>query len=207
MQALIRIIIIILAILLIRLLRRWIKRLIFIAILLVLAFFIYWIFNPSWAGKLWYNFRTFPQRITSWVSNQSFTDYENYKLKSSKIWDIIKSASDDTETTNNPDEEEIIEPENNDDKIENNANDEETNSNKTIKSFQTFSKISKMPKLINKSDSNWAITWYTKSDVLWIINTYIEEHLDDYTDILVTVEYEENQNDPQKITLETKPKI
>jgi hypothetical protein len=50
------------------------------------------------------------------------------------------------------------------------------------------------------------LTWYSKSDLFWIINTYIEKNLDDDTDILVTVEYEGDSNDPQKITLQTQPK-
>ena len=57
-----------------------------------------------------------------------------------------------------------------------------------------------------QSHSNGTISWYSKSDILWIINWYIEKNLDDDTDILVTVEYEEDYNDPQKITLETQPR-
>ena len=86
MQVVVWIVIILLALLLIWLLRKWIKRLIFIAILLCLAFFIYGLFNPSGASRLWYNIRTFPQRITSWISsNKEFLDYDTYKLDISSI--------------------------------------------------------------------------------------------------------------------------
>ena len=84
--------------------------------------------------------------------------------------------------------------------------DNDSLSNKpTIKSFPTFTKLPDIKNLIKnpQSHSNGTISWYSKSDVLWIINWYIEKNLDDDTDILVTVEYEEDYNDPQKITLQT----
>ena len=85
MQVVVRIVIILVAILLIWLLRKWIKRLIFIVILLILAFFIYGLFNPSGASRLWYNVRTFPQRVSSWISNNSFMDYDSYRLDISSV--------------------------------------------------------------------------------------------------------------------------
>jgi predicted PurR-regulated permease PerM len=86
MQVVVWIVIILLALLLIWLLRKWIKRLIFILILLVLAFFIYGIFNSSGASRLWYNVRTFPQRVTSWISDKKeFLDYDSYKLNLSDV--------------------------------------------------------------------------------------------------------------------------
>jgi hypothetical protein len=39
-----------------------------------------------------------------------------------------------------------------------------------------------------------------------VINKYIEENLDDNTDILVTVEYEDDGDKPQRVILETRPK-
>jgi hypothetical protein len=38
-----------------------------------------------------------------------------------------------------------------------------------------------------------------------IINKYIEKNLDDDTDILVTVEYDDETKNPQKIILQTQP--
>ena len=40
---------------------------------------------------MWYNVRTFPDRIMSWVSNKSFLNYDNYKLNlpSTKIDDVV----------------------------------------------------------------------------------------------------------------------
>ena len=58
----------------------------------------------------------------------------------------------------------------------------------------------------NKSEVIWQLTWYSKSDLLWVINRYIEKNLDDDVDILVTVEYEDDSNNPKKIILETQPK-
>lgn len=215
MEILIWIIIIIVSILLIRFLRRWIKRLIFIAILLVLAFFIYWIFSPSWAGKLWYNIRTLPQRITSRVSDQNFMDYENYKLNLSKeLDDIISDTSENENEENLNDENDTIDEykksdseENLDKKSDETSDDDNSLDDKpTIKAFPVIKKFPDITKPIKKNNSNGVISWYSKSDVLWIINWYIEKNLDDDTDILVTVEYEEDYNDPQKITLQTQPR-
>ena len=207
------IIIIIVAILIIRLLRRWIKRLIFIAILLILAFFIYWIFSPSWAGKLWYNVRTFPQRITSWISDKNFLDYESYKSSLSEIWEDIKSDLTDNEIIEKSDEkfdeENSLDSEENfkDEKIETSTDNNESKDDKwQIKRFLKITKFPDLSKSVNVEKTNAVVTWYSKSDVLWIINWYIENNLDDDTDILVTVEYEEDYNDPQKITLQTQPR-
>jgi len=216
MEVLIWIIIIVVAVLIIRLLRRWIKRLIFIAILLVLAFFIYWIFSPSWAGKLWYNVRTFPQRIASRVSDQNFMDYENYKLNLSEelnniIPESTKEENDENsnEEAKNTDDEGELENDNNSKNDELDVKESNNLSGRPIiKSFPTFTKLPDIKNLVKDSQpqSNETLSWFSKSDVLWIINWYIEKNLDDDTDILVTVEYEEDYNDPQKITLETQPR-
>lgn len=214
MQVMIWIIIIVITILIIRLLRRWIKRLIFIAILLILAFFIYWIFSPSGAGKLWYNIRTFPQRITSWISDKNFLDYESYKSSLSEIWDNIKSNLTDDDiiedSDEKADEENNLEPEDNSEKwkIETSTdNNGSENNNQPIKRFPKITKFPDFPKSLNVKKTNTVVTWYSKSDVLWIINWYIENNLDDDTDILVTVEYEDDYNDPEKIILQTQPRI
>jgi hypothetical protein len=50
------------------------------------------------------------------------------------------------------------------------------------------------------------VTWYSKSGILRIITKYIEDNLDDNTDILVNVEYDSETKDTQKITLQTQQK-
>lgn len=79
----------------------------------------------------------------------------------------------------------------------------------TIKLFPNSIKFVKFPEMKgeNNSEHVWQLTWYSKSDLLWVINKYIEENLDDYTDILVTVEYEDDNEIPQRIILETHPKF
>ncbi len=211
MQILIWVIIIIVAIFLIRLLRRWIKRLIFIAILLVLAFFIYWIFNPSWAGKLWYNIRTLPQRITSKISNQNFINYEEYKSNLSEIWDKIKlntNGDEPNKISNNKEDTELQNNNENDNNKKNETTTDESKHSDNENTLQTFPEMIKFSNLINfvENDNNNVNTWYKKSDLLWIINSYIQNHLNDNTDILVTIEYEDDYNDPQKIILQTEPK-
>ena len=227
MQVLVWIVIILVVIFLIWLLKRWIKRLIFIVILLVLAFFIYGIFSPSWAAKLWYNVRTFPNRVTSWISSgKEFLDYDTYKSKVSsiwdeigdkiwdKIWDTISWVTDEIGEINLRDNVDIDINSVENKWIEENKNVEnieklgKSQSAQTIKSFPTHIKFVEIPGLNWETgiESGWVLTWYSKSDLLWVINKYIENNLDDNTDILVTVEYEDDFSDPQKIILQTQQK-
>ena len=141
-------------------------------------------------------------------------DYENYKLNISKELDDIIPDSTDEKDVENSDEEEVENTDNeggtgNDNDSKSDELDIKENGNKPIiKSFPTFTKLPDIKNLVKntQSHSNGTISWYSKSDILWIINWYIEKNLDDDTDILVTVEYEEDYNDPQKITLETQPR-
>ena len=219
MQVVIRIIIILVAIFLIRLLKKWIKRIIFILILLVLAFFIYWIFSPSWAARLRYNVRTFPSRVTSWISNQSFLDYDSYKLSLPSVWDKIdlNIGDEDSQDIENSDIDENTDIEVktdqetiNIDEGKSNSKDEEseTDSADTIKSFPKSVDFVELPTVEHKTQSknDNVVTWYSKSDILRIITKYIEDNLDDNTDILVNVEYDSETKDTQKITLQTQQK-
>ena len=180
--------------------------------MLVLAFFIYGIFNPSWAARLWYNVRTFPQRVTSWISSGTqFLDYDSYKLDVSSVWDKIsdKIWLDDEELSDvdfddkDESKEKEIKVDVNESK-KSDIEDSKDSDKKTIKAFPKSINFVEVPKLKEKKSSQdiWVLTWYSKSDILWVINKYIERNLDDDTDILVTVEYDEISG-PQKIILET----
>ena len=202
MQVVVWIIIVLLALLLIWLLRKWIKRLIFIAILLVLAFFIYGIFNPSGASRLWYNVRTFPQRVTSWISDKKeFLDYDSYKLNLSNVWAKIK-WEEDTSSVRNTDVEVKEDTQKSEEKKE------EKSEEKTIHSFSglepQFVEVQQPAKKPTSKDT--VDNWYSKTDLIWIVGKYIEDNLDDDTDILVTVQYTKDASDPDKIILETQPK-
>ena len=211
MQVLVRIVIILLAILLIWLLRRWIKRLIFIAILLCLAFFIYWLFSPSWASRLWYNIRTFPRRVTSWVSDQNFLDYDSYKLniwssssKEEKAGDVDDADADDTyEKT--PDIESDVDAQDSNAEIKQEREDrEESNKWEKFKSLPDV-KSEKLIKFLESMNNKEIIvdsplTWYSKTDLLKIVSNYVEGNLNKNTDILVTIQYEDDE--PQKIILQ-----
>ena len=187
-------------------------------ILLALAFFIYWIFNPSWAARLWYNVRTFPQRVSSWISSgKEFLDYDSYKLNIPSVSDIdlnIDSDWDfldyDMDVVDDFDEDEEKS------KVEDNefVDAEKWKSDKSWKTIRSFANNTSLS-FINIESLNtqsytqkdWNIfEWYSKTDLLWIINSYIEKNLDDDTDILVTVEYEDDNKDPQKIILQTQEK-
>ena len=230
MQIVIWIVIILLAIFLIWLLKKWIKRIIFILILLALAFLIYGIFYPSWAARLWYNVRTFPQRVTSRISSgKEFLDYDSYKLNLPSVWDgigLLKDEADDKlsdirqefdvdlefdDRSEDDQDESYIKLENVSDNEEKKvSNNEEKNAEKQIiKVFPRTVKFVELPSLkedIEAEDSG-ILAGYQKSDLLWVINKYIENNLDDDTDILVTVEYEEDGESPGKIILQAQPKV
>ena len=232
MSIAILIVIILLAIVLIWLLKKWIKRLIFIAILLVIAFFIYGLFSPSWASKLWYNVRTFPNRVVSRFSNKSFTDYNAYKLNISWIWSEDKLNLEDENVDSDLDSDLDSEFDiwiSNDDLdidddytyredgkyntdveiVESNQNIEKTNSDKNvIKSFWNISPlkfVNMNEKIWRDSEVNQDISWYSKTDLLWTISDYIEKNLWDETEILVTIEYNDEW-EADKIILKTQPK-
>ena len=175
---------------------------IFIAILLVLAFFIYGIFNPSGASRLWYNVRTFPQRVTSWISDKKeFLDYDSYKLNLSDVWAKIK-WEEDTSSVRNSDVEVKEDTQKSEEKKE------EKSEEKTIQSFSglepQFVEVQQPTKKPISKDT--VDNWYSKTDLIWIVGKYIENNLDDDTDILVTVQYTKDASDPDKIILETQPK-
>ena len=169
---------------------------------MVLAFFIYGIFNPSWASRLWYNVRTFPQRVTSWISDKKeFLDYDSYKLNLSDVWAKIK-WNDDTTSVRNSDVKEEENVQKSDEKKE------EKWEEKTIQSFSGLTpqfvdvqQPAKKPVSKDVSDA-----WYSKTDLIGIIWKYVENNLDDDTDILVTVEYSKDVSNPDKIILETQAK-
>ena len=169
---------------------------------MVLAFLIYWIFNPSWASRLWYNVRTFPQRVTSWISDKKeFLDYDSYKLNVSDVWAKIK-WDEDTSSVRDSDVREENNIQKSDEKKEDKVED------KTIQSFSwlnpQFVEVQQPTKKSgSKSNEN---VWYSKSDLVWIIGDYVEKNLDDDTDILVTVEYTKDVSSPDKIILETQAK-
>ena len=168
---------------------------------MVLAFFIYWIFNPSGASRLWYNVRTFPQRVTSWISDKTtFLDYDSYKLNLSDVWAKIK-GDEDTSSVRDTD----IEVEDNTKKSEEKK--EDKTEDKTIQSFSGLApQFVEVQQPTKKLDSKNNPEWYSKSDLVGIIGNYVEKNLDDDTDILVTVEYTKDVSNPDKIILETQPK-
>jgi hypothetical protein len=70
-----RIIIIVVVLVLLLLLRKFIKRLIFIIVLLGLAFFIYGLFSPSGAARLWYGVKMFPQKVAAFFGGEVVVPY------------------------------------------------------------------------------------------------------------------------------------
>ena len=156
--------------------------------------------------------------MASWMwSSEKYLDYDNYKLDISSIGDDIWDKID---LLNGDDENEDLDSEEKADiSIDKTEIDEEDNNEKiakgssslkwqTIKSFPRSVKFVKFPELQKKDNSEiiWQLTWYSKSDLLWVINKYVEKNLDDDTDILVTVEYEDDSKSIQRIILETQPK-
>ena len=157
--------------------------------------------------------------MAGWMwSGEEFLDYDNYKLNLSEVWDKIGLEEDE----DNSDYELDIDDEyGNDDKAQSkngkntvrNVEDEEDiddnrGTRQTIKAFPKLVRFVEFPELEQRDDVEepWPLTWYSKSDLLWVVNKYIEENLSDDTDILVTVEYGEDNSTPQKIILQTQHK-
>lgn len=163
-------------------------------------------------------------------SAEEFLDYDSYKLNISsigeKIWDEIWDKIDlkDNEIGSEDDEIEgdleLNDVELNgwgsegmDDNVVDVMEEPEENisqsmDKRAVKAFSRSIKFVDFSQLIEKkvSEVDWPLVWYSKSDLLWVIGKYIEENLDDDTDILVTVEYENGVDKPQRVILETRPK-
>ena len=153
-------------------------------------------------------------------SSEKFLDYDSYKLDISsigdKIWDKLDSLDDGDEVNDLDSEEEIdvdldyedVDVDEKENEEDSSIDDDASLKGQTIKSFPKSVKFVKFPEIKEETNSEiiWQLTWYSKSDLLWVINKYIEENLDDYTDILVTVEYEDDNDTPQRIILETQSK-
>ena len=155
-------------------------------------------------------------------SGSQFLDYDTYKSNISSIWDEIwdKIELDDEDENNlelddvDLDESEIEVEKDDEDTVETNVKENEgdiTSQNedrRAIKAFPRSVKFVEFSQLTEKDvlKVDWNLEWYSKSDLLLVINKYIEENLDDDTDILVTVEYEDVGDKPQRVILETRPK-
>lgn len=161
-------------------------------------------------------------------STREFLDYDNYKSKISSIWDKIWDTVDgiwdtvdsiwdkidlggDSEIGDLDFDDELdtsIKSYDNDEDTVERVENSDNSKNKTIKSFPKSVRFIEIPQLKERNESvdSWLLTWYSKSDLIWVINKYIEKNLNDDTDILVTVEYEEDSSDPQKIILQTQQK-
>lgn len=164
--------------------------------------------------------------MASWMgSGKEFLDYDSYKLNISsigdKIWDEIWDKIDlnddedvsDLELYNDREnvevEDRIIDDTEEMDGNVSEDEDENISENmdkRAIKAFPRSIKFVDFPQLADKevSEEDWSLEWYSKSDLLEVIGKYIEENLDDDTDILVTVEYEDSWDKPQRVILETR---
>lgn len=153
-------------------------------------------------------------------SSSQFLDYDTYKSNISSIWDEIWEKIDlDDEDENNLelndvdlDESEIEVDKDEEDTVNVKENEGDITSQnedrRAIKAFPRSIKFVEFSQLAEKNVSkvDWNLEWYSKSDLLLVISKYIEENLDDDTDILVTVEYEDDWDKPQRVILETRPK-
>ena len=159
--------------------------------------------------------------MAGWMwSWKEFLDYDRYKSNISEIWDKV-GLWDDEENSVGEDEDLDVDIDENEDKdLDDNDNnnkegdikehigksDVENGTKNVIKAFPKAIKFIKMPSLKWKNKSNPLLTGYSKTDLLWVINRYIENNLSDDTDILVTVEYDEDDSTVQKIVLQAQAK-
>lgn len=153
-------------------------------------------------------------------SSSQFLDYDTYKSNISSIWDEIweKIDLDDEDESKlelddlDLDESEIEVEKDEEDTVNAKENEGDITSQnedrRAIKAFPRSIKFVEFSQLAEKNVSkvDWNLEWYSKSDLLLVISKYIEENLDDDTDILVTVEYEDDWDKPQRVILETRPK-
>ena len=167
--------------------------------------------------------------MAGWMwSTKEYLDYNAYKSKISSIWDNIWDSISDNiwdkinlgwnteieglDFENELDMDVNYYDDKNDIEVTETENNNDNSKAQSIKAFPKSVKFIDVPQLDvekksgNKSDNLLPLTWYSKSDLIWIINKYIEKNLDDDTDILVTVEYEDDSSDPQKIILQTQKK-
>ena len=146
--------------------------------------------------------------MISRFSEQSFLDYDSYKMNISSEWN--QDIQDDSENKSDLDitkwDSDILDEKNDKEKSE-----EKKEEEPEIKTVQSFSRltpqfVSLEPKQDVSSSNDAPLTWYSQTDVIGIINKYIEKNLDDDTDILVTVEYEGDVSNAERIILQTQPK-
>ena len=85
--------IILVIVLLVYLLRKFVRRLFFIVMLLVIAFFIYGLFSPSGAARLWYNVKSFPQRVAFWMGGTEFVSYDSWDVASTAVVGVSSTTT------------------------------------------------------------------------------------------------------------------
>ena len=123
-------------------------------------------------------------------------DYDGYKLNISDVWAKISSENN-SETVRDSGNESV------DNNVQNESKEKKV-SDDTWKDYSWGSKFSNNDS--EKKESTNIIPWYSKDDLLGIVTKYVENNLDDDTDILVTIEYEDDVTNPDKIILRTQTK-
>ena len=138
-------------------------------------------------------------------------DYDSYKLniwssssKEEKAGDVDDADADDT-YGKTPDIESDVDAQDSNAEIKQESEDrEESNKWEKIKLLPDV-KSEKLIKFLESMNNNEIIvdsplTWYSKTDLLKIVSNYVEGNLNKNTDILVTIQYEDDE--PQKIILQ-----
>ena len=153
-----------------------------------------------------------------------FLDYDSYKSKITSIWDEIwdkLDIGDDIDDIEDIDldfesDEDFDEDFDEDITVEDEDNIEvekisKKKDERVIKSFPKSIKFVEFSELNigdeEESEIDWYLTWYSKSDLLWVITKYIEKNLDDDTDIVVSVEYSDDDEDRERVILEPRVKL
>ena len=125
------------------------------------------------------------------MSDKTFLDYDSYKLNISSVW-----KKDDVEF-----------PDNNKEWLESNV--KENDWDVIVHSFSgvdvvNFSHNYKAKEVVN----SWNLKdGYSRYDIFDIVSKYVEDNLSDDVDILVTIEYDQWEEIPQRIILNTQKKV
>lgn len=164
-----------------------------------------------------------PDRVVSWFSNQTFVDYESYKwLKDVdlSVWDKIdldleveeSNESDKVkkEETSKKSKKQEKKQEKLEEKSDSKSNEKVEEGEQVANSFiSPFSKIDFATSALSWKEQSPSVNesnQVSDEEIMKALEEYLWKNLDEDTDILVTVEYPDGGERPEKIILQTQDK-
>ena len=169
-----RFLIIFIVLLIIFLFRKFLRRLIFVIILLAIAFFIYGLFSPLGASRLWYNIKNFPHRLSASFGWATYVSYDDFRMNFTSSLPSISSSDEDVPSSISSDI---------------SSNQTSSNSRRLVSSSSrnrpqhTFSMVERVnePPLVSLGSIDEAIvlevsgTEIAKANEIWLIEVQVED--------------------------------